>query len=192
MPHSNATKKALGEALKRQLTVKKLEKITIGDLTADCNVSRMAFYYHFQDIYDLAEWVCVEDGKKALQGKRTYDTWQEGFSQIFEAALESKAVLLNVCRSIDRERMERYLYKLTYGLLEGVVEERCSGAEVAASHKAFIADFYKYGFVGIVLDWIGRGMKEDYHEIVENMGVLLNGSLDRSIQNFERTDGQNR
>ena len=33
----------------------------------------MTFYYHFQDIYDLAEWACVEDGKRALQDKRTYD-----------------------------------------------------------------------------------------------------------------------
>ncbi len=37
----------------------------------------MAFYYHFKDIYDLVEWVCVEDGTKALQGKKTYENWQE-------------------------------------------------------------------------------------------------------------------
>ena len=35
---------------------------------------------------------CVEDGKRALQGKRTYNSWQEGLEQIFKAVLENKTV----------------------------------------------------------------------------------------------------
>ena len=72
------------------MQVKALDKITIRDITTDCGISRMAFYYHFKDIYDLIEWVCIEDAGRALQGKKTYDTWQEGLLQIFEAVLENK------------------------------------------------------------------------------------------------------
>lgn len=188
MPNTNTTKTALGEALKKLALSKRLEKITINDLTAECGISRMAFYYHFKDIYDLIEWVCVEDGKRVLQGKKTYETWQEGIRQVFEAVLENKAFILNVYRSIGREKIESYLYKFTYDMIKEVVEEKCRGIEVAAAHKAFIADFYKYGFVGIMLDWIGNGMKEDYEKIVENMGVMLHGNIARSIRNFEKTD----
>lgn len=188
MPNTNTTKGALGEALKKLALTKRLEKITISDLTTECGISRMAFYYHFKDIYDLMEWVCVEDGKKVLQGKKTYETWQEGMRQIFEAVLENKAFILNVYRSIGREKIESYLHKFTYDMIKEVVEEKCRGIEVAASHKAFIADFYKYGFVGIVLDWIGGGMKADYEKIVENMGVMLHGNITRSIKNFERAE----
>ena len=49
----------------------------------------MTFYYHFKDIYDLVEWVCVEDAARALAGKKTYDTWQEGFLNIFQAVLDT-------------------------------------------------------------------------------------------------------
>lgn len=188
MPNTNTTKTALAESLKKLILTKRLEKITINDLTADCGISRMAFYYHFRDIYDLVEWICVEDGKKALQGKKTYETWQEGLCQIFEAVLENKSFIMNVYRSIGKEKVEAYLYKFTYDILKEVVEDRCRGVELSAAHKDFIADFYKYGFVGIMLDWISRGMKEDYEEIVENMGVLLHGNLVRSIKNFEKAD----
>ncbi|MDE7428821.1 MAG: TetR family transcriptional regulator C-terminal domain-containing protein [Lachnospiraceae bacterium] len=191
MPNANTTKMALAESLKKQLMTKKLEKITINDLTADCGISRMAFYYHFKDIYDLVEWVCVEDGKKALQDKKTYDTWQEGMRQIFEAVLENKPFILKVYRGIGRERIEGYLYKFTYDLLKDVVEEKCRGIDLAAEDKAFIADFYKYGFVGIMLDWIGNEMKEDYEEIVEKMSVMLHGNFARAIRNFERVEAQN-
>ena len=80
----NRTKQALEASLKKLLLEKPLDRITIQDLAADSGISRMTFYYHFQDIYDLVEWVCYEDAVKALKGKKTYDTWQEGFLQIFE------------------------------------------------------------------------------------------------------------
>ena len=67
---NNLTKNALEESLKKFLLHKPLDKITISDLTNDCGISRMAFYYHFKDIYDLVEWACIEDATRALQGKR--------------------------------------------------------------------------------------------------------------------------
>ena len=85
----NTTKQALEESLKHMLLKKPLDKITIRDITEDCGISRMAFYYHFKDIYDLVEWACIEDASKALQGKKTYETWQEGLLQIFEAVQET-------------------------------------------------------------------------------------------------------
>lgn len=186
MTNTNSTKLALEASLKKLLMTKSLDKITINDLAADCGISRMAFYYHFRDIYDLVEWICVEDGRKALQGKKTYDTWQEGMCQIFEAVMENKPFIQNVYRSISREKIESYLYKLTYSLLADVVEEKCAGRSLAQENKAFIAEFYKYGFVGIMLDWIGRGMKQDYEEIVEKMSVMLHGNIAQSIHNFEK------
>ena len=59
---TNMTKKALENSLKKLLKEKPFDKITIADITEDCGISRMAFYYHFQDIYDLAEWVCMAGG----------------------------------------------------------------------------------------------------------------------------------
>lgn len=180
----NRTKYELEASLKKMLLQKPLDKITINDLTADCGISRMAFYYHFKDIYDLVEWVCLEDATRALQGKKTYDSWQEGLVQIFEAVLENKPFILNVYHSVSREQIENYLFKLTYDLLIGVVEEKSEGIRISGEEKKFIADFYKYGFVGVMLDWIKQGMKDDYKEIAQKMSVTLKGSVANSIRNF--------
>ena len=37
---------------------------------------------------------------------------------------------MNVYRNVDRERIENYLFKLTYDLIVGVVEEKSKGADV--------------------------------------------------------------
>lgn len=182
----NATKAALEESLKRLLLKKPLDKITITDLTTDCGISRMAFYYHFKDIYDLVEWSCVEDGTKALQGKKTSESWTEGLTQVFEAVLENKPFIMNVYRNVDRERMENYLFKLTYDLIAGVVEEKSKGLDLSDEDKKFIANFYKYGFVGIMFEWIQAGMKEDIEELVNKMGLTLHNTVTTSIHNFQQ------
>ena len=179
---NNITKYALEESLKKLLLQKPLDKITITDLTTDCGISRMAFYYHFKDIYDLVEWACIEDASKALQGKKTYDTWQEGLLQVFEAVLENKPFILNVYRSVSRERIENYLYSLTYQLIEGVVEEQSENLMVTEEQKKFIADFYKYSFVGV----IRRGMKESPQEMSELICVTMHGNVGNSLRNMEK------
>lgn len=183
---SNMTKYALEESLKKLMLKKPLDKITINDLALDCGISRMAFYYHFKDIYDLVEWACLEDATKALQGKKTYDTWQEGLLQIFEVVLENKPFIMNAYHALSREQIENYLLKLTHDLLIGVVEEKAEGSGLTEKEKAFIADFYKYSFVGIMLDWIRRDMKEDYREIAENISTTLYGNIANSIHNFTK------
>ena len=67
---SQTTKRALAASLKHLLLQKPLNKITINDIAEDCGISRMTFYYHFKDIYDLVEWSCMEDAARALEGKR--------------------------------------------------------------------------------------------------------------------------
>ena len=181
---SELTKRALEQSLKNLLLQKPLNKITISDIADDCGINRMTFYYHFKDIYDLIEWSCEEDARKALEGKKTYDTWQQGLLQIFEAVQENKVFILNVYRSISREQVENYLYKLTYQLLIGVVHEQAAGMSVREEDQDFIATVYKYAFVGLMLDWIKNDMRENPQEIVSRLGKLLQGSVTAAISRF--------
>ena len=82
---SDTTKRALETSLKNLLLKKPVNKITINDITEDCGVNRATFYYHFKDIYDLIEWSCEEDSRKAADGNTTYETWQQGLLNIFHA-----------------------------------------------------------------------------------------------------------
>ncbi|MEG0924059.1 MAG: TetR/AcrR family transcriptional regulator C-terminal domain-containing protein [Anaerovoracaceae bacterium] len=184
---SQTTKRALEASLKNLLLKKPLNKITINDIAEDCGINRMTFYYHFKDIYDLIEWSCVEDASKALAGKKTYDTWQQGFLQIFETVLANKPFIMNVYHSVSREHVETYLYKLIYDLMIGVVEEKSENMSVRDEDKKFIADFYKYALVGLLLDWIKDGMKEDPKVLTDRLVLLVHGNVTEALENY-RTD----
>ena len=179
---SQVTKRALEASLKSLLLQKPLSKITVTDITEDCGINRMTFYYHFKDIYDLVEWCCQEDASRALAGKKTYETWQQGLLRIFEAVRENKPFILNVYRSVSREQVENYLYKVTYALLDGVVEEQAQGMSVRQEDKAFLATLYQYMFVGLMLDWIKNDMKGDPQTIVSRLELAIHGSIRAALE----------
>ena len=172
---SEVTKRALEQSLKNLLLKKPLTKITINDITEDCGINRMTFYYHFKDIYDLVEWSCLEDARKAL----------EGFLNIFEAVLANKPFVMNVYRCVDREQVEKYLKPLTDGLIMGVIDEQSKGITVRDEDKEFIARIYSYVFIGIMLDWIKDDMKEDPRLIIDKLALLIKDSVSVALNRFK-------
>ena len=182
---SQVTKRALEQSLKNLLLKKPLSKITISDLTEDCGMNRMTFYYHFKDIYDLVEWTCLTDAKRALDEKKTYDTWQQGFLQILEAVQANKPFIMNVYHCVHREQVEIYLRPLVEDLILNVVNEEAEGLNVRDEDKTFIVQAYSYIFIGIMLDWIKEDMKEYPQEIVERLNKLIKGSIRASLTRFQ-------
>lgn len=181
---SQTTKRALEISFKNLLLQKPLSKITISDIAKDCGINRMTFYYHFKDIYDLIDWICIEEAARAIDGKKTYTTWQQGFLQTFQMVHENKPFITNVYHSISREQIEVYFYTITFDLLIGVVEEKAEGMNVSESDKKFIADFYKFAFVGLLLDWINKDMREDPQKIIDHLSILIDGDVTRALNKY--------
>ncbi|MDO4467181.1 MAG: TetR-like C-terminal domain-containing protein [Bacillota bacterium] len=177
------TKMAIAFAFKELLLEKSLDKITINDITEKCEMNRQTFYYHFHDILELTEWICEQDAERAIKENRTYDTWQEGFLSIFKMIKRDKAFIVNIYHNVPKDYLYRYLYKVTYQLLYDVLEEKAEGLIVREEDKAFIANFYKYGFVGLVSEWIDGGMKDDPEIIIGRLNSLIQGSFQNALNN---------
>ena len=181
---SQITKRALEESLKNLLLQKPLNKITINDIAEDCGINRMTFYYHFRDIYDLVEWSCLEDADRALNDKKTYETWQEGLINIFYAVLENKPFIMNVYCCVHREQVEKYLSPLVDDLVMGVINEEAVRIRVRDEDKEFIAKVYSYVLIGVMLDWIKDDMREDPKEVVARLARLIKGSVPAALVRF--------
>lgn len=183
---SDITKRAISASLKKLLLTKNLNKITIQDITDDCGINRQTFYYHFADIYDLVEWTCIEDTEKVLKENKTYDTWQEGFLAVFVLAKKDKTFIDNIYRSVSLEMLEQYLYRLVYPLIKGVVDEKAKNLVVRDDEKRYIADFYKYAFVGVLLEWVRSDMRETPEAIVGRVSKIADGAIELAFHNFNK------
>lgn len=138
---SQTTKRALEASFKKLLLEKPLNKITINDITEDCGVNRMTFYYHFKDIYDLVDWILAEDAAKAMEGRRGFGTWNEAYLDILHQLQDNKTLVLNVYRSVGREQVEQYLYRLLDPILKDFADRECHDITVQDADKQFVVDF---------------------------------------------------
>ncbi|MCM3039367.1 TetR/AcrR family transcriptional regulator [Paenibacillus motobuensis] len=178
------TKKALASTLKSMMERSSLEKITVKDLVTECGVNRQTFYYHFQDIYDLLGWIYKTEALDAISNCRTYDTWQQGFLKIFHYVLDNKKFCLSTYRSMGREHLDLFLHQAVFDLLMGVIEEVNAGKQVRAEDKKFIANFYTFAFIGIMLEWIRNGMGEEPSLIIDRLSILVEGDVEKAISKY--------
>ena len=101
-----------------------------------------------------------------------------------QTVVENRTFVEGVYRSVQREQIENYLFRVVFDLLLPVIEERSQGTDISAEAQKFIADFYKYAFVGVMLDWVKRGFQETPETVVGQISRLANGQLDAAIRNM--------
>lgn len=179
------TKKELANSLKKLMDIKPLDKITIKDITNDCGVNRQTFYYHFQDIYDLLNWIYKTEAIAGISEYKTYDTWPKGFLMIFHYIIENKEFCMNSLHSLGRDHLDNFLYKFTFDLLIGVINEVSEDISVLDEDKKFIANFYTYAFVNLVIMWMKDGMKESPEIIIEKLNTLIEGDIEKALKKYE-------
>ena len=187
---NDTTKQALANALKQLLQKKQITKITINDIAEACGISRMTFYYHFKDIYDLADWTLQETLHTAIADNRTHDNWQQGFLNLLDVLKAHQPLILNVYRAIDREQVERYMRREVEALLLPVVEEQAAGLQISEKGKHMVAIFYTYAFMGIVLEWIQRNMQASPQEVADTTAAMIHSGFRKSLENMSRYESK--
>ncbi len=54
---ADRTKIWIGDAMKRLMAKKTIDKIRVTEICKEADIGRPAFYYHFKDKYDLVAWI---------------------------------------------------------------------------------------------------------------------------------------
>jgi len=181
---SDITKRALAESLKMHMQHTPLDKITIASLVEDCGFIRQTFYYHFQDIYDLLRWIFKTEALNALEGYKSYETWQQGFLMVFQYVEDNKIFCLNAYKSQGREYLENFLHEVVFSLLEGVIDELAQGKNLRDEYRAYIAQFYTYAFTGLLQEWLDSGLRTKPKDITEKLACLIEGDFLRAVEKF--------
>lgn len=98
MPDSNITKHAIAAALKELCREKSFDKISIADITSTCGLNRQTFYYHFEDKYELLNWIYYTEGFARLVDGITLENWDSHIAVLFETMRADKKFYENTVR----------------------------------------------------------------------------------------------
>ena len=187
MAHSimtEMTKNLMADSLKNLMLTKTINKITVQEIVNDCTLNRRTFYYHFQDIYDLLGWMYKKEAVVELEKHATYNSWQEGFLNLFVYIQNNKEICLSAFHSLGRQHLESFLYSVTYQLIQHVVDTQAEDMDIDENHKNFLANFYTIAFIGIVIQWMQNDMKEQPKKIIEALSITVRGSMNNALEQY--------
>ena len=186
MAHS--TKEALGAALKQMLAIKPIEKITIKDLVEICGVNRQTFYYHFDDVYDLLEWVFEEDANRVLPHEIVYDHWREDVTLFFTYLKDNSSFALNIYNSHSRTYMLRYYKRRLQQCIRGFAVIVCETRNVDRSDFDFVVELYANMIVGLISQWLDAGMPIPKDFTHDRLMRVLDNSVENLMDRFAMND----
>lgn len=178
---STLTKKALLVAFGELLEEKPFNKITITDITAKCGLNRMTFYYHFENIYELMIWGLETQMREVSKDYINYKNWKTGYLRVFYFALERKTYIKKIFQTLEQENLEHYLNKIAEEMVLSVIEDKTGSNSLNEDDKLFTAQICAYVLVGILMSWVSRGMKETPEIIIKRTGRLLDGIIEKTI-----------
>lgn len=179
----NLTKKALSQALKSLMASIPFEKITINDVTKEAGLSRNTFYYHFSDINELLEWTFDNEIVSGLESYEDLETWKDGLLSVLNYTEENRKFCLNTFHSINRDRLEIFLYNITYHMLISIMDQSYDEKILSKQLKIDIADFYGRGIVAQVTHWLTTRLEEPKDQLIERIEGVTKGTIELIIKN---------
>jgi len=175
MSDSLITKRAIGTALKKLCVSKPFHKITVSDITDSCGLNRQSFYYHFQDKFELLNWVYYDEAFSKVIEEITLENWNQRMLLLLQIMKQDQGFYTATIKDQEKNFSE-YLFKIARTLFLEAIASLDRKESLTEEHKSFYAEFLAHGLTGTVVTWARRGMKES----PEHISSLLQSMVETS------------
>lgn len=173
----------LAESFKELAKKHPIEKITIKEITDLAGVIRPTFYNHFQDKYELLEWIITTDLLDPIEPLIQNGMINEGLVLLFtniekDSEFYSRAIKLegqNSFGEIAQSCVEKILLKVIDGVHTGKKQK------YSWLTPKRIAEYYAQSMCYVVISWIQSGMTISAKELAEIYDYIIKRSMDDII-----------
>jgi len=171
MPKTAITKSALASGLKELMKHKKLSKITVSDITTQCDISRNTFYYHFCDKYALVNWIFSSEALPIINTFSDPDCWLDGFVNLCKYLLKNRQFYLEAFEYVGQNSLKDYLLEFYFELIKTHIATYYAqyNFRLSLDDLYIIARMETHAYVGIILDWVKSGMRDNYMSYFEQL-----------------------
>ncbi len=179
MPGASRTKQILAASLKDLMQTMPLEKISVSDIAEHADIGRNTFYYHFQDKFDLVNWIFQTESTRFFTEQATTENWSSALESIEDYLKENKDFYCNALAYNGQNSLQSFLFDTVSDLVVQQVRSM-EAPEYRSLNKEelrFIGDFVASALVGMVVRWTKLGMKEDPRQFRRCVRRLCDGSL---------------
>lgn len=144
------TKEKIAAAVKELMRQKSIRKITVQDIMEETGMKRQSFYYHFQDIYDVIEWICKREliDTVDMESELSFEEWLRDWMETIEG---DRAFYKKLANEMEWKQMA----ERAKGPVSKQVEKFLTDAQSdTPEEKAFLVDFLSTSIIYYLLDFV--------------------------------------
>ena len=180
------TKKKIASSMVELVEKKPIDKITITDITVNCDMTRQVFYRYFVDKYDLINWMYEEDcGSIIYTGEENFSlkSWIEYIIDILE---DKKSFYVQAIQDDSSKTFENLILDKTRFYLKKIIEYKT--ATELTKQLEFLIEMTARGLVEMIIfeiekempvkkeilvDWLMNGISKEISDLVEEYVVPM-------------------
>lgn len=176
----------LAQSFKQLACQRPIEKITIKEITDRAGVIRPTFYNHFQDKYELLEWIIREELLEPVKPFIRSGMTIQAITFLFINIEKEKEFYMKASRLEGQNSFFSIAQHCIETLLAEVFEEYRGQKKPKYTWLTpeFMAQYYGQSMLFVVVRWIQSGMTIPPQELGELYEYIINHSLEDALKDL--------
>lgn len=178
------TKKKMVKSLKKLMSKKKFNQISINDIVNDCKLNRNSFYYHFKDIYGLLKWTFDMDAKEIVKEINTSSDMKQVIYSVMIYIDNNKDFCKCALDSLGRDELKKFFInhfeEIIITLINGVIEK--NNYYISNDFKNFTIYSHTELMAAHLISYLKGDFKISKEKIIDYILITFYASLENSLQ----------
>lgn len=179
MQGRNTTDALLAKNFKELALRHPIEKITIKEITDKAGVIRPTFYNHFQDKYELLEWIIKTELLEPIRPLIENEMINEALLLLFINIEKEQRFYMRAVRLEGQNSFESIARNCVKGILLEIIDKNAEDKIRKFSYLTpdRVAEYYAQSMCSIVIVWMKSGMAVSARELAEIYDYMLKHSV---------------
>lgn len=149
------TKEKIATAVKELMRQKSIRKITVQDIMDETGMKRQSFYYHFQDIYDVIEWICFKEliHKVDVEQETSIEEW---LGDLIDTIEEERCFYRKLANEVEWRRIALRAKEPVAEQIEKLLMHSRESEGNTTEENLFLIDFFSTSLIYYLLDFISN------------------------------------
>ena len=175
----SSTKAAFSDALIAILSEgMPLNKIPIRKITDACHVDRQTFYYHFKNIYELAEYACKNEASKLFvvdSDPKQSETlpWVNRLEVVMERIESDPALRDSIIPALGETALRKRFTALIAEALERDLKPKLLEAGFPEKEADSSTELLSLTLYAILISWIIHDIERPAAQVIDELKVMV-------------------
>lgn len=177
----------LANSLKELAATKPIEKITIKEITDKAGVIRPTFYNHFQDKYELLEWITINELFAPVDPLLATGMLKEGVTFILTTMEREKEFYKRAANLEGQNSFNEIFNRCVANAVRKYIDVKriADVADYKWLKEDLVAEFLAHSISWVTIQWIKRGMTVPVEELTDVYVKIFHSPIIDVVTNLE-------